>query len=237
MPKAAESKLETLLRFDERLRTEKSDARYLIGLDEVGRGSLIGSVVGGAVCLPLTLESGQRAALCDLDDSKKLDAATRAALAAVIPQIGVVGLGEANPAEIERLNIHHASLLALYRAFCRVCEQLNISPDGDDCFLVLDGRAVIPSLPAIRQKAIIKGDGQSAAIAAASVVAKHARDSRIIKLAHDYPGYGWEVNKGYPTPAHRQSIRQLGLTPLHRKNFRALPADQLPLEDRLSIPG
>jgi ribonuclease HII len=237
MPKTTDSKLEALLRFDERLRTEKPDARYLVGLDEVGRGSLIGSVVGGAVCLPLHLEPGQCTALRSLDDSKKLDAATRATLAAAIPQIGVVGLGEADPAEIERLNIHHASLLALYRAFCRVCEQLNISPDGDDdCFLVMDGRSVIPNLPAARQRAIIKGDGQSAAIAAASVAAKHARDSRMIELARDYPGYGWEVNKGYPTPAHRRGIRELGLTPLHRKNFRALPADQLalPLEVTLS---
>jgi ribonuclease HII len=227
MPKAADSKLEALLRFDERLRAEKPGVRYLIGLDEVGRGSLIGSVVGGAVCLPLHLEPGQCVALRNLDDSKKLDAATRAALAAVIPQIGVVGLGEADPAEIERLNIHHASLLALYRAFCRVCEQLDVSPDGDECLLAMDGRSVIPSLPAARQRAIIKGDGQSAAIAAASVVAKHARDSRMVELARDYPGYGWEVNKGYPTPAHRRGIRELGLTPLHRKNFRALPADQL----------
>lgn len=221
--------MDALLRFDERLRAEKPDARYLVGLDEVGRGSLIGNVVGGAVCLPVALDFEQREVLRDLNDSKKLDAATRAELAAVIPQIGIMGLGEADPAEIERLNIHHASLLALYRAFCRLCGQLGVSPDGNDCFLIMDGRSVIPALPAARQRAIIKGDGQSAVIAAASVVAKHARDSHIIELARDYPGYGWDLNKGYPTPAHRQGIRELGLTPLHRKNFRALPAEQLSL--------
>lgn len=224
--KAHATRLDALLRFDEQLREQKPHARYLVGLDEVGRGSLIGNVVGGAVCFPMPLDASQQAALKRLNDSKKLDASTRAALSQVILEVGVGGLGEANPAEIERLNIHYASLLAVYRAFCRVCEQLGVSPQGEECFVVMDGRALVPDLPMERQRAIIKGDGQSAVIAAASVIAKHHRDSRIIALAREYPGYGWEANMGYPTPGHRQGIREQGLTPLHRKNFRLLPAEQ-----------
>lgn len=227
--KSKPSILGTLLRFDAQWRQANPQARYLIGLDEVGRGSLIDSVVGGAVCFPTVLTAKQKALLKPLNDSKKLDAATRATLAQCIPQIGMVGFGEASPVEIEQMNIHYASLLALYRAFCNLCTQLNVSPEDEACFVILDGRAVIPELPMTQQQAIIKGDGQSAVIAAASVVAKQARDSRMIELAKTYPGYGWEVNMGYPTPAHRQGILDQGFTPLHRKSFRALSVEQMAL--------
>ena len=84
----------------------------------------------------------------------------------------------------------------------------------------MDGKAVIPDFRPNHQRAIIKGDGCSAASAAASVIAKHYRDSMVKRLALEYPGYGWEDNMGYPTPAHLRGIRELGITPLHRKNFK-----------------
>jgi ribonuclease HII len=233
--KAKQSKLTALLRFDAVLQTEIPSGFSLIGLDEVGRGSLIASVVGGAVRLPPSLTREQRKLLTWLDDSKKLTAATRAELSEAIHGFCAVGIGEASKDEIDRLNIHYASLLALHRAYQQLSEGFsNHSTSGPapDAFLIMDGRAVIPDLPRTFQKAIIKGDGQSAAIAAASVVAKHYRDSGIKDLALQFPGYGWEVNMGYATPAHIKGIQALGLTPLHRKNFtKAYRQLTLPLEN------
>jgi ribonuclease HII len=214
------SKLSALLRFDARLLKELNAECHLIGLDEVGRGSLIGSVVGGAACLPKSLTKEQKRLLNWLDDSKKLSAPVREELAQAIRSFCYTGIGQAEKHEVDELNIHYASLLAVYRALEDLCAQVGLTPGEDVLFLMMDGRAVIPDYRQDRQRAIIKGDGCSAAIAAASVIAKQHRDSMIKTLALDYPGYGWEVNMGYPTPAHIQGIRQLGITPLHRKNFR-----------------
>jgi ribonuclease HII len=208
------------MRFDQKIKGELHPECQLIGMDEVGRGSLIGSVVGGAVCLPKTLTKEQKRLLNWLDDSKKLNAAVRAELAQAIQSFCLTGIGEAEKHEVDELNIHYASLLAVYRALKALCAKTTLLPEGDDLFLLMDGKAVIPDYRQDRQRAIIKGDGCSAAIAAASVIAKHHRDSMIKTLAQDYPGYGWEVNMGYPTPAHIQGIQTIGITPLHRKNFR-----------------
>jgi ribonuclease HII len=186
--------------------------RYLIGLDEVGRGSLIGSVVAGACCWPLdfsheSLSSETLEVLQTLNDSKQMKPETRSALAPLLH------------------NIHHASLLASYRAFQKVLTHL-VSLDetvsADDCFILLDGRCYLPQLPRHGQQAIVKGDGLSAVIAAASVVAKHARDTAVIELATQYPGYAWERNMGYATLAHRAGIETLGITPLHRQNYKVV---------------
>lgn len=214
------SKLSALLRFDSRILKELEAEYHLIGLDEVGRGSLIGSVVGGAACLPKSLNREQKRLLNWLDDSKKLSAPVREELAQAIRSFCYTGIGQAEKHEVDELNIHYASLLAVYRALEALCEQMGLKPGGDTLFLLMDGRAVIPDYRQDRQRAIIKGDGCSAAIAAASIIAKQHRDSMIRTLAQEYPGYGWEVNMGYPTPAHIQGIQELGITPLHRKNFR-----------------
>lgn len=222
------SKLSTLLKFDAAILQGLSAECRLIGLDEVGRGSLVGSVIGGAVCLPRSLSREQRKLLNWLDDSKKLTAPVRAELSEAIQSFCLTGLGEAERHEVDSMNIHFASLLALYRALEELCRKAEVCHLSDDIFVVMDGKAVIPDFRANVQRAVIKGDGSSAAIAAASIIAKHHRDSMIKTLAKNYPGYGWEVNMGYPTPAHLKGLRELGLTPLHRTNFKKVH-EQLPL--------
>lgn len=219
------SKLSTLLKHDRTLLAARQTAGFamdglLIGLDEVGRGSLIGPVVGGAVCLPPTLTRPQRQALKWLDDSKKLSAPIRAELAEAIRSFCQVGIGVASQEEIDELNIHYASLLALYRAFLALCRDNNLCPETSPAYLLMDGRAVIPDLCSTRQQAIIKGDGKSAAIAAASIIAKEHRDTLCKGWALEYPGYDWENNMGYGTPAHLKGIQELGVTPLHRRHFK-----------------
>lgn len=214
------SKLPSLLRFDAGILADLSEHCHLIGLDEVGRGSLIGSVVGGAVCLPRRLTREQKRLLAWLDDSKKLTAPIRAELSETIQSFCLTGLGIAEKDEVDELNVHYASLLALYRAFQQLCSKATLCPNTGDSYLIMDGKAVIPDFRPDRQRAIIKGDGCSAAIAAASVIAKHYRDSLIKHFSLEYPGYGWENNMGYPAPAHLKGIRELGITPLHRKNFK-----------------
>lgn len=234
------SKLSELLRFDNAILSELAENYHLIGMDEVGRGSLIGSVVAGAVCIPRTLSPSQKKVLSALDDSKKLSASVRAELSEAIHAFCLTGIGTAERSEVETLNVYHASLLAIYRAATQLATNAGIGlpeitttglhesgqrdqphlPVADNAFLLLDGKALIPYFRRDRQRAIIKGDGCSAAIAAASVIAKHHRDTEIISLAKAYPGYGWEKNMGYPAPAHLKGIRELGLTPLHRRSFR-----------------
>lgn len=215
-----QSQLSRLLKFDQALLKHRSPACHLIGLDEVGRGSLISSVVGGAVCLPRQLTPSQKRLLHWLNDSKKLTPALRAELSEGIHSFCWTGIGEASLEEIQALNIHYASLLSLYRALEQLCQQAGLSLEQQDLLVVMDGRATIPDLPADMQMAIVKGDGSSAAIAAASIIAKHHRDLGIQRLSEQYPGYGWEVNMGYPTPAHLAGIQTLGVTPLHRKTFK-----------------
>lgn len=212
--------MSALLKFDSAILKTLSAECHFIGLDEVGRGSLVGSVVGGAVCIPRSLTKKQKQLLNWLDDSKKLTAPIRAELSEAIQSFCLTGIGEAEKHEVDSMNIHFASLLALYRALEQLCQKAGLCHSSGDIFVAMDGKAIIPDFRADVQRAIIKGDGSSAAIAAASVIAKHHRDGMIKRLAEDYPGYGWEVNMGYPTPAHLKGLRALGLTPLHRANFK-----------------
>lgn len=221
-----------MLKFDRHVLSELTETCHLIGLDEVGRGSLISSVVGGAVCIPRSLTREQKRLLAWLDDSKKLTAPVRAELSEAIHSFCLTGIGEAEKHEVDEINVHYASLLALYRALSQLCEKVGLCVNTSELFLMMDGKAIIPDFPAEIQRAVIKGDGCSAAIAAASVIAKHHRDTMIKTLALDFPGYQWEVNMGYPTPAHLRGIREIGVTPLHRKNFKKIHEQlKLPLTE------
>ena len=186
--------------------------RCVVGVDEAGRGPWAGPVVAAAVWLePARLPPGLAAAL---DDSKRLSARARAGLAAALqaapPEAVRHGLAEAAVEEIDRLNILQASLLAMARAVARC----GLAPD----VALVDGNRA-PDLPC-RVRTVIKGDARSLSIAAASILAKVARDRQMACLAGAHPGYGWERNQGYGTAEHWAALSRLGVTPQHRRSFR-----------------
>ena len=172
------------------------------GVDEVGRGPLAGPVTAAAVRLdPARIPHG-------LADSKLLTAPRREALAAEIWATAEVSIAHASVEEIDRLNILRASHLAMVRALAalgvdHVLIDGNLVPKGLDCGAT----------------AVVKGDARCLSIAAASIVAKFARDRIMVDLAQQHPGYGWETNAGYPTQSHLLALRNLGVTPWHRRSF------------------
>ncbi|HAT48772.1 MAG: ribonuclease HII [Nitrospirae bacterium] len=183
---------------------------HVCGIDEAGRGPLAGPVVAAAVILPPDLPLALN--LPGLDDSKRLTSDQRGRLEAMIYQVAVsVGVGQSDVTEIDNLNIRRASLLAMKRAV----EALSLSPS----FLLIDGRDLLELCP-IPAMALKGGDGISASIAAASVVAKETRDRIMRTLAEECPGYGWERNMGYPTQGHRKALLAYGVTPHHRRTFK-----------------
>lgn len=180
-------------------------ARHVAGVDEVGRGPLAGPVTAAAVVLePDNIPGG-------LNDSKKLSPVRREALAEWIMVHCDWSVAHVSVDEIDRLNIYHASHLAM----CRAVSGLRVQPD----LVLVDGNRVPRDL-AVPGEAVVKGDARCLTIAAASIVAKLLRDRIMVDLAQQYPGYGWEANVGYPTPAHKQALLDFGVTPHHRRSFK-----------------
>jgi ribonuclease HII len=176
----------------------------IAGVDEAGMSPLAGPVVAAAAILPV----GYRRT--GIDDSKKLSAAERDELALHIKREAVAwGVGIAEPAEIDRINIYWAGLLAMRRAV----EALEPRPD----FLLIDARSLREL--AIPQQGIVRGDAQSISIASASIIAKTTRDALMCELDQKYPGYGFARHKGYPVREHVQAIAKLGVVPIHRRSF------------------
>jgi ribonuclease HII len=147
-----------------------------------------------------------------IDDSKKLGAKTRSAIAAALPDCAAIGIGTASVAEIDRLNILQASLLAMTRAVAAL-------PVPPDLALIDGNRAPVLSCPA---RSIVGGDRCELAIAAASIIAKVARDALMTGLSAAFPGYAWHRNMGYGTAEHRRALDRLGVTPHHRRSFRPI---------------
>ena len=177
------------------------------GVDEVGRGPWAGPVVTAAVILdPAHLPKG-------LNDSKKLSPSKREALFDEITKSAVTAIGIASVSEIDDINILQATFLAMRRAV----SGLQTTP----AFALIDGNKIPPGLPCDAQ-AIVKGDGRSLSIAAASIIAKVTRDEMMRNLATQYPGYGWETNMGYGTKAHQAGLARLGVTPHHRVSFKPI---------------
>lgn len=186
------------------------------GCDEAGRGCLAGSVYAAAVILPDGYDNPS------LNDSKRLSAAKRMRLRDEIVRDAVAwAIGVVTPEEIDHINILRASILAMHRAL----DQLQVRPEA----IIVDGNRFLPygDLP---YTTIVKGDGKYQAIAAASILAKTFRDEYMERLAEEFPRYGWQSNKGYPTPQHREAIRQYGVTPYHRKSFDLLGSQELFLD-------
>lgn len=200
------------------------------GCDEAGRGCLAGSVYAAAVILPRNYDNPL------LNDSKKLSLKARYTLREQIQRDAISwAVGVVTPEEIDRINILHASFLAMHRAIA----QLKIQPEA----LIIDGNRFDPYYPEantsqpnhspkkpLPHTCIVKGDGKYQAIAAASILAKTYRDDYMDELDREYPVYDWKKNKGYPTPKHSAAIAEHGISPYHRRSYNLLGARQLEIQ-------
>lgn len=197
-----------------RLKAFYSKGRVEAGCDEAGRGCLAGPVFAAAVILPHNFKHPL------LTDSKQMSRAARDTLRPIIEQEALAwSVGFLTPKEIDKYNILNASFRAMHQAIAN----LNTIPN----LLLIDGNRFNPYRD-IPHECIIKGDGKYASIAAASVLAKTHRDEYMEKLHNQFPQYGWDANKGYPTRAHRLAIHAHGPCDFHRKSFRLL-SEQLSL--------
>ncbi|KQB96448.1 ribonuclease HII [Loktanella sp. 1ANDIMAR09] len=180
---------------------------HIAGVDEVGRGPLAGPVVAAAVILdPANIPAG-------LNDSKKLTAKKRDALYDELLAVADVSIAEATVAEIDTHNILRASHIAMVRAVAGLVQTAD--------YALIDGN-MVPRDLVIRSETIIKGDGRSLSIAAASIVAKVWRDRHMVALAQQHSHYGWEKNAGYPTAQHKLGLEQFGVSEHHRRSFKPI---------------
>lgn len=179
------------------------------GVDEAGRGPLAGPVVAAAVILDPARP------IAGLGDSKVLSEKRRRALFPLIRERAWVGVGIAEPAEIDRLNILHATMTAMSRAVAR----LPILPS----LVLVDGNRLPPDLPCPAE-AIIKGDAKEACIGAASIIAKTIRDDLMVQAARRFSAYGFEGHKGYPSPPHKRALETVGACPIHRWTYAPVRA-------------
>ena len=178
------------------------------GCDEAGRGCLAGSVFAAAVILPVDYENAL------LNDSKKLTEKQRYALRTQIETDALAwAVGEVTADEIDKINILNASILAMHRAL----DGLKLRPQA----VIVDGNR-FKSYGMLPHETIVKGDAKFLSIAAASILAKTYRDDYMNNLALQHPVYQWDVNKGYPTKAHRAAIEEHGISPFHRKTFKGV---------------
>ena len=186
---------------------------HIAGVDEVGRGPLAGPVVAAAVILCNTQATATNEhVIKGLADSKVLTAKRREALALEIKEKALAwSIAEVSVEDIDRLNIFHASLLAMRKAV----EGLSIQPDK----VLVDGKFIPPNLQINQVEAVIKGDAKVPAISAASVIAKVYRDKKMTNLAATYPHYGFAQHKGYPTKQHLAALHTYGPCAIHRKSF------------------
>ncbi|MGB5822265.1 MAG: ribonuclease HII [Saonia sp.] len=185
------------------------------GTDEAGRGCLAGPVTAAAIILPKDFQNDV------LNDSKKLSEAKRNFLKPIVEAAAVsFGVAHIDPEKIDAINILNASILAMHGAIGQLAQEPN--------FIIVDGNRFKP-YKNIYHECIVKGDGKYMSIAAASILAKTARDAYMEKIHLEYPMYNWKKNKGYPTKEHREAIRKYGITKYHRKSFRLVP-EQLKLD-------
>lgn len=186
------------------------------GCDEAGRGCLAGSVFAAAVILPPDYENEL------LNDSKQLSEKKRYLLRSMIEKDALAwAVGVVTAAEIDKINILNASILAMHRAL----DALSLRPEA----IIVDGNRFKPyhDMP---HTTIVKGDGKYLSIAAASILAKTYRDDYMKAIAEEFPQYDWQSNKGYPTKKHRAAIKEYGISPYHRKSFTLLSPEELSID-------
>lgn len=197
-------------------------ARYVVGVDEAGRGPLAGPVVAAAVVLCNPCPAG-------LDDSKKLSAKRRSALEPQILSHCAWGLAVVDAEEIDRLNIFAATMLAMTLAVSRLVEALGCEPEA----VLIDGNMTPhgrhPDWRWADARAIVGGDGKEECIGAASIIAKEHRDRLMLEAAREHPHYGWDRNKGYGSAEHMAALHRHGPSPLHRRSFAPVSQMALPL--------
>ena len=188
---------------------QKFSDKIEVGCDEAGRGCLAGPVVAAAVLLPDYFNNKI------LNDSKQLSKKKREILEKIIKDESIsFGIGVVSPKEIDKINILNASFLAMHRAINQISNKYEL--------LLIDGNR-FNKYKKVEHKCIIKGDTKYMSIAAASVIAKTARDKIMKDLSEEFPQYSWESNQGYPTKKHREAIKKFGANKYHRKSFRLLP--------------
>ncbi len=186
------------------------------GCDEAGRGCLAGSVFAAAVILPPDYENEL------LNDSKQLSEKKRYLLRSMIEKDALAwAVGVVTAAEIDKINILNASILAMHRAL----DALSIRPEA----IIVDGNRFKPYHD-VSHTTIVKGDGKYLSIAAASILAKTYRDDYMKAIAEEFPQYDWQSNKGYPTKKHRAAIKEYGISPYHRKSFTLFPPEELSID-------
>ncbi|HIX53823.1 MAG TPA: ribonuclease HII [Candidatus Sphingobacterium stercoripullorum] len=189
-----------------KLKSFYQDEKIEVGLDEAGRGCLAGPVFAAAVILPKDYKSSM------LNDSKQLTEKKRLLLREEIEEVALdFAVAQVSPGEIDKINIHNASYLAMHRAMDMLASVIE--------FIIVDGNRFIPyrDLPF---ECIVKGDAKYYSIAAASILAKTYRDEYMYKISQDFPCYDWHKNKGYPTADHRKAILSHGVSEHHRKSFK-----------------
>lgn len=186
------------------------------GCDEAGRGCLAGSVFAAAVILLPDYENEL------LNDSKQLSEKKRYLLRSMIEKDALAwAVGVVTAAEIDKINILNASILAMHRAL----DALSVRPEA----IIVDGNR-FKSYNDVPHTTIVKGDGKYLSIAAASILAKTYRDDYMKAIAEEFPQYDWRSNKGYPTKKHRAAIKEYGISPYHRKSFTLLPPEELSID-------
>jgi ribonuclease HII len=210
----ARSDTSALYAFDRAM--ESGRTVRVVGVDEAGRGPLAGPVVAAAVVLDLDRQ------IDGINDSKKLSPKKREELYGLITANAAWAVGMASHEEIDSINILRASLLAMQRALSGLAQPAaSEAPSAASAWslALIDGNVPVPGLDASRQQTVVRGDAQSASIAAASIIAKVTRDRLMIGYHDQYPGYEFAAHKGYPTPLHCDRIRRMGLCGIHRKTF------------------
>jgi ribonuclease HII len=216
---AQQQRWQGLQTFDSTQLLDYPHASCAIGVDEVGRGSLIGPVVAVA-CAWNTTDVVPDEMLAFVNDSKQLSARMRGFLVPLIHQHCHVEIEEASMEEITEFNILGASMRAGQRATLRLLQGI----DTPSTLILMDGRDTLPNLPPkVEQRTVVKGDSHSALIAMASIIAKEHRDAWVKQVAPLYPQYGWERNMGYATPEHRTALLDHGLSPYHRPSYACIP--------------